>query len=127
MHPASKSLLSAHLAALRENGTSGSILFMTAVGTSDGLLAGVEDGVLQLDYPRAGIFDFRRVFRFRQYCATYGYRIRTERWGKELIYRAGIGSAPIVAADAIDGCFTAVYGKRGPFALEFRPVGWAAV
>lgn len=100
------------------------MLVMTVRNTSNGLLAGVVDDAFSLDYPIAGWLDWVRTRRFRSFCKQRGFVTRREHWGKERIIRARIGSSATAAADAIDACFSAVYGEIGSFGLDLRGFGW---
>jgi hypothetical protein len=111
---------------LQQHGSPSSMLVMTVRTTSNGLLAGIEDGEFRLDYARAGWLDVIRTHRFASFCRTKGITVCRVRWGKERISRAAIGRVPSAAADVIDGCFAAVYGETGPFGLELRTFDWRA-
>jgi hypothetical protein len=125
MHPTSREVLAGHLRDLQDHGTTMNILFMTVRTTSDGLLAGIADSIFKLDYPRAGLLDFRRTNRFVSFCKARGLPLSKQRWGKERIYRASIGTDIDQALELIDECFDWVYDHKGPFAADFRPFGWS--
>ena len=124
MRSDSKSLLLSHLVALKEHGTTGSMLFMTVQGTSDILLAGIRNGCIQLDFAVSGLFDLTRPRNFKAFCKARSYCMTQERWGKERIHRAALGDEPLAAVEAIDDCFRAVYGHEGEFSVDFSAVGW---
>jgi hypothetical protein len=124
MHEIGRGELIAELSHMQQHGTSMSMLVMTVRNTSNGLLAGVVDGVFSLDYPIAGWLDFLRTQRFKSFCKRRGFPARRERWGSERVIRASIGSKVAEAGEAIDACFLAVYGDSGSFGLELRGFGW---
>lgn len=124
MNESARSELIGELEHMQQHGSSISMLVMTVRNTSNGLLAGVVGNVFSLDYPIAGWLDFARTRRFRSFCKQGGFAIRRERWGRERVIRAGVGSSATRAAEAIDACFTAVYGEQGSFGLELRGFGW---
>ena len=101
-----------------------SMLVITVRGTCDGLMAGIKENGYSLDYPHAGWLDFVRVHRFAAFCRTRGLSLRMERWGKERVSRAAIGSIAVDAVEVIDRCFAAVYHHSGPFDLDLRGFGW---
>ena len=109
---------------LQSHGTRMSMLVMTVRTTANGLLAGIEGDVFSLDYPKAGWLDFIRAGRFESFCKERRLLTHRERWGRERVIRAAIGSNPVTAAETIDACFCAVYGESGPFGLELRGFGW---
>ena len=124
MNSSARSELIRELEHLLEHGTSMSMLVMTVRNTSNGLLAGVNGDVLSLDYVIAGWLDLSRTQRFKSFCRQRGFVIQRVRWGKERVVRAAIGKNVAQAADAIDACFSAVFGESGPFGLELRGFGW---
>ena len=101
-----------------------SMVVMTVRGTHDGLLAGINNKGFSLDYPHGGWLDFVRIHRFTTFCRTSGLSLRTERWGKERVSRAAIGSIAVDALEIIDRCFAAIYYHSGPFDLDLRGFGW---
>ena len=125
MHPSSMDSLVEHLQHLVIYGSSSDMLAVTVKTTSDGLLVGVADGELRLDYPQAGWLDFRRAYKFRSFCSTNSLSVTKERWGREIVYRAAIGREPKSAAEAIDHCFATLYGHTGPYALKLQATGWS--
>ena len=124
MNSSARSDLVRELEHLRQHGTSMSMLVITVRNTSNGLLAGICGNMLSLDYPVAGWLDFVRTRNFKSFCNQRGFVTRKERWGKERVIRATIGSNVEQVADAIDACFEAVYGESGAFGLELRGFGW---
>ena len=124
MNESARSELIGELEHLQQHGSRMSMLIMTVRNTSSGLLAGIVGDAFSLDYPIAGWLDFIRTRRFRSFCKQRGFATRRERWGSERVIRAAIGSSAADAAEAIDACFTAVYGERGSFGLELRGFGW---
>lgn len=124
MNPSARSDLIRELEHLLEHGTSMSMLVMTVRNTSNGLLAGLNGGVLSLDYVMAGWLDFPRTRKFKSFCSQRGFLTQRVRWGKERVVRAAIGRDVERAADAIDACFSAVFGESGSFGLELRGFGW---
>jgi hypothetical protein len=124
MNPSARSELIGELEHMQKHGNSLSMLVMTVRTTSNGLTAGINGGVFSLDYPRAGWLDFSRAKRFESFCKQQGFPTHKEKWGKERIIRAAIGSSAIDAAAAIDACFCAVYGESGAFGLQLRGFGW---
>jgi hypothetical protein len=109
---------------LREHGDRMSMLVVTVRNTSNGLLVGIRNGQISLDYPKAGWLDVARARKFRSFCKASGFATRRETWGKERVLRANIGVDASRAADTIDACFSAVYGESGPFGLDLRGFGW---
>ena len=97
---------------------------MTVATTSDGMVAGVVDGKLSLDYVRAGWLDFFRSKSFLNFCAKNRLTVDKVDWGRERVYRASLGKDIQGAADMVDRCFAEVFGHGGPFRIEFRPFGW---
>jgi len=124
MNSGARSDLVRELEHLLQHGTSMSMLVMTVRNTSNGLLAGISDNVLSLDYPIAGWLDFVRTRNFKSFCTQRGFVTRKVRWGKERVIRTAIGSNVEQAADTICACFGAVYGESGAFGLELRGFGW---
>ena len=124
VHPKSKEELIAELRQMREVGTTLSMLVMTVKTTSHGMLAGVVDGDLKLDYPRAGWLDIVSPYRFLSFCHRHNLSVTKERWGKERIYRTSIGTDPITASSIIDKCFEQVFHHSGSYGLELRYFGW---
>ena len=124
MHPSSKVQLSEQLKHMQELGTTMSMLFMTVRTTRDGMLAGVVERELKLDYPRAGFMDFARAGRFLTFCKRNNLNVTKERWGRERVFRASIGFGISKAVELISQCFHEVYGHSGPFALDLQGYGW---
>jgi hypothetical protein len=124
MNNAARSDLLLALEHMQQHGDHMSMLVITVRGTSDGLLAGIKEKGFSLDYPRVGWLDFVRAHRFASFCRRRGLSLRTERWGKERVSRAAIGSITVDAVQTIDECLTAVYHHSGPFGLELRGFGW---
>jgi hypothetical protein len=124
MNESARSELIGELEHMRQHGSRMSMLVMTVRNTSNGLLAGLADDAFTLNYPVAGWLDFFRTRRFRSFCKRRGFAALRERWGGERVVRACIGSSVAGAVEAIDACFTAVYGDTGPFGLEIRGFGW---
>lgn len=112
---------------MQEHGNTMSMLFMTVKTTTDGMLAGVVDRELKLDYPRAGFWDFARSSRFLAFCHRTNLLVTKECWGKERVYRASIGSDIPKAIEIIPECFEEVYGHSGSFALKLQGYGWQPV
>jgi len=113
MNSAARSELIKQLEHLKENGDRMSMLVMTVRNTSNGLLAGITDEGLSLDYPKAGWLDFARSNRFKSFCKSHGFAIKRIKWGKERVIRANIGTDIGRAADAIDACFNALREENG--------------
>jgi len=109
---------------MQQHGDPMSMLVMTVRGTSDGLMAGIKAREFSLDYPHSGWLDFVRVQRFATFGRTRGLSLRTEKWGKERVSRAAIGSIAVDAVEIIDRCFAAVYHHSGFFDLDLRGFGW---
>ena len=109
---------------LLENGNDMSMLVMTVRNTSNGLLAGVCDSEICLDYPKSGWLDFLRTNRFLAFCKRNNFTVNKVKWGSERVFRAAIGSNSAIAADVIDSCFNAVYGEAGSFGLKLSGIGW---
>jgi hypothetical protein len=124
MNESARSDLIVELEHMQQHGSRMSMLVMTVRNTSNGLLAGFAGDAFSLDYPIAGWLDFLRTRRFRSFCEQHGFAARRERWGRERVVRANIGSSAADAAEAIDACFAAVYGESGSFGLELRGFGW---
>jgi len=124
MHPISFDELVEKLTQMREFGNSTMMLFVTVRTTSDGLLAGLNEGrALELQYPRAGIFDFVRVLRFVRFCRRKGLSWQKYRWGRERVYAADVGYDPARAANLFDSCFGSIFGHYGPFAVRLHGIG----
>jgi hypothetical protein len=111
---------------LQQHGTKLSMLFVTARGTSCGLVVGIYDGAFTLSYVRAGWLDFLGPKSFRSFCESRGLRAERERWGKERVMHTQTGADVSKAIDTIDGCFGAVYGISGEFGLLLNGYGWRA-
>lgn len=109
---------------LQAQGTSMSMLFVTARDTSCGLVAGIDATAFTLDYVRAGWLDFSGPRRFKLFCMNRGLPAERQRWGKERVVRSRIGCDPVAATDIIDACFGAVFGISGPFGLLLNGYGW---
>lgn len=124
MNNAARSELIRQLEHMKHHGSRMSMLVMTVRNTSNGLLAGLNGETLSLDYPKAGWLDVARACKFKVYCKSQGYPISLGKWGKERVIRACVGSDISHAADAIDGCFEAVYAESGAFGLELRGLDW---
>lgn len=124
MNPSARSELIGELEHMQRHGNTMSMLIMTVRNTSNGLIAGIAEGVFSLDYPRAGWLDFTRASKFASFCKQRGFLTRKERWGSERVIRAAIGASAGDAAEVIEACFAAVYGERGAFGLELRGFGW---
>jgi hypothetical protein len=124
MNNAARTDLLRELEHIQQHGDHMSMLVITVRGTCDGLMAGIKEREFSLDYPHAGWLDFVRVHRFATFCRTRGLSLRTERWGKERVSRAAIGSIAVDAVEIIDRCFAAVYHHSGPFDLDLRGFGW---
>ncbi|NVJ61913.1 MAG: hypothetical protein HWE27_16095 [Gammaproteobacteria bacterium] len=101
-----------------------SMLVITVRNTSNGILIGLSDGEISLDYRKAGWLDIVRTRKFKSFCKDGGYQTQRVLWGKERIIRAKIGTESSQAADAIDACFASVFGETGSFSLELRGFGW---
>jgi hypothetical protein len=124
MNSRARSDLIGELEHIQQHGTSMSMLIMTVRSTSNGLIAGIDGDVFSLDYPKAGWLDFIRTKRFESFCKQRGFQTRQQRWGKERVIRAAIGTNAAQAATTIDACFSVVYGESGEFGLELRGFGW---
>jgi len=124
MNSAARSDLTEHLEHLKEHGNSMSMLFITVRNTSNGLLAGITDEGLSLDYAKAGWMDLSRTSRFKSFCKSRGFALRSVKWGKNRVFRANIGLDVGRAVNVIDECFNVVYGEAGSFGLELRGFGW---
>jgi hypothetical protein len=124
MHPKSKEELITQLRQMRELGTTLDMLTMTVKTTSHGMIAGVVDRELKLDYPHAGWLDIIRLYRFLSFCRCHNLSVTKERWGRERIYRTSIGTDPVAASSIIDKCFKQVFNHSGPYGLELRHLGW---
>jgi len=117
--------LTEKLSAMRESGTTMSMLFVTVAGTSDGLIAGLgPSGSLQLQYVRAGLWDIARVGRFKSFCRANELAWKKLQWESEHVFSADVGADPELAADLFDRCIVAVYGHREPYAIELRGMDW---
>jgi hypothetical protein len=108
---------------LQQHGTAMSMLFVTARSTSCGLVAGINDTTFTLDYVLSGWLDLLGPRRFKSVCEGRGLPTERQRWGKERVVRASIGSDPTKAADIIDACFGAVFGISGSFGLLLSGFG----
>lgn len=124
MNSTARSELIAQLDHLLNHGDSMSMLVITVRNTSNGILAGLRNDSISLDYPKAGWLDIVRTRRFKTFCKSRGFEMQRARWGKERVIRANIGSDSGRAADTVDACFNVVYDESGPFALELRGFGW---
>lgn len=124
MNSTARSELIVQLDHLLEHGDSMSMLVINVRNTSNGILAGLKDGEISLDYPKTGWLDIVRTRRFKAFCRDRGYNTQSVSWGKERIVRANIGTDSSRAADTIEACIGAVYGETGPFGLELRGFGW---
>ena len=124
MNSAARTDLLRELEHMQQHGDHMSMLVITVRGTCDGLMAGIKDKEFNLDYPHAGWLDFVRVHRFATLCKTRRLSLRTERWGKERVSRAVIGSIAADVVEIIDRCFMAVYHHSGLFDLDLRGFGW---
>jgi hypothetical protein len=100
------------------------MLVVTPRQTSSGLIIMVRDGQLQLVYPQAGWLDLKRVARFWRLSLRKRLSPRFERWGRELVHRANIGSDAGRAASLIDEFFDAIFRISGAFTLDFTRQGW---
>jgi hypothetical protein len=101
------------------------MLVLTPRQTSNGLIVMVRNAELQVVYPQAGWLDWKRVGRFWLFSLRMRLSPRFERWGRELIHRANLGSDATRAANLIDEFFGAIFQMSGPFALKFTRQGWA--
>jgi hypothetical protein len=124
MNSSARTDLVRELEYLQQHGTTMSMLFVTARGTSCGVVAGINDGAFTLDYVKAGWLEFLGPRRFKSFCKAQGLSTERQRWGKERVVRARIGSDVAKATDIIDGCFGAVFGISGPFGLLLNGYGW---
>jgi hypothetical protein len=126
MNNSTREKLIRELQYLQQYGTRLSVLFVTARGTSCGLVVGVDDGAFTVSYVKAGWLDFLGPKNFRSFCDARGLRAERERWGKERAIQTRIGADVSKAIDTIDGCFDAVYGISGEFGLLLNGYGWRA-
>jgi hypothetical protein len=124
VNPTARADLIRELEYLQQHGTSMSMLFVTARGTSCGLVAGIDEGTFTLDYVRADWLDFFGPMRFKAFCRSRGLPTERQRWGKERVVRSRIDGNPGVATDVIDAAFKAVFGISGPFGILLNGYGW---
>src|SRR5262245_11082651 len=110
MNPSARVDLIRELEYLQQQGTSMSMLFVTARCTACGFVAGIDGTTFTLAYVRASWLDFAGPMKFRSFCKERGFPTEKQRWGKERVVRSRIGSDPIAATDAIEACFRIVYG-----------------
>lgn len=81
-------------------------------------------GTLELVYPSEGLFDVR-ISRFVLFGLKRKRRPRFEWWGNRIIaVRLKLGTDVDTVVEAVDSCFTFVFGVEGPFRLEFQRMGW---
>jgi hypothetical protein len=124
MHPESREKLGGYLLALRDRGDAMSMLVMKPRGTSDGLISKVANGELMLCYPHTCWHEMRRPLRFWRCALARRLKVRTLRWGTEIVSQADLGSDVGNAVDHVHLFFLGVYDASGPYALEFLPYGW---
>jgi hypothetical protein len=101
-----------------------SMLFMTVRTTSCGLIAGVVQEGLVLDFAHGTWRGFFEPRRFRIFCEAHQLKLTKETWGREKVSRAYLGTDPTRAAKIIDACFDHMFNQRGPYAVDYRYVGW---
>jgi len=105
---------------MQRHGTPMAMLGITVRKTQYLLIAGRDDGMFSLDYPREGWSDIIRACRFTLFCRKRGFRLRKERWRNVPVVRASIGSVPVDVAQTIAECFLTVFQVSGPFGLSLQ-------
>jgi len=124
VNASSKTALKEELRLLREFGTKMNILFVNVEGSSKHFLVGLNAGQFSLDYAHEGWFHLLYKHRFISFCKSRNFSIQSERWGKERVTRAGIGTAEETAVEIIQTCFKEVFGLSGQYKLKLLQIGW---